>query len=69
MELNALQQIAFSHLLGHGPLLVLSLLLLFFGHAQGMQKFPSQGLKPCHRSEKAESLIARPPGSSKELFR
>ena len=38
-----------------------------FGHACGMQKFPSQGLNPSHRSDNTESLTARPPDSSKSF--
>ena len=37
---------------------------LFFGHAQGMQKFPGQGSSQNHSSDHAKSLIARPQGNS-----
>ena len=38
------------------------------GCAPGMQKFPGQGLNPSHRSDNAESLMARSPGNSCPAF-
>ena len=45
------------------------------GHAGGMQKFPRQGLNPCHgcnlshSSDKLDAQFAEPPGNSEFLLR
>lgn len=44
-------------------------LFLFFGHVCSMQKVPRQGSNLQHSSDNAQSLMARPPGSSsQQLF-
>jgi len=49
----------------HVPVLSLSLFFFFFlGSACGMQKFPGQGLNPCHSSNSAGSLTSRLQGIS-----
>ena len=47
---------------------------LFFGHAHGIQKFPSQGSNPSHSSnlshtrDNAKSLTTRPSGNSNNML-